>query len=408
MPQPATTIVRIDMALQQRKTIAYVGPFQFPDGGAGARRVLGVSMSLMDSGYDVIMGSGQRSSDNKLRISRLSITSLNELPDNQATLFKKVIRQLTWGGNTIAWLEGLSDRPDVIILAGGYTAYSKRLLPFCHHYKIPLIVDVVEWFQPSHLPGGFWGPFHLNVELAMRWYYVRARNIIPISHYLENYYCHKGCQTIRIPPTLDVQTTAARLDVNSCVEPLILAYTGVPGKKDLLNNVVEALLQVDPEGHRVHLVVAGPKPEELLRFPVLRRFRSSSLPSCVKALGHLTHEEALNVVREADFSVLLRPRLRYAQAGFPTKVPESLAVGTPVMCNITSDLGDYIHDGREGLICRNESVAACMETIERAIRLKSDQKESMRRAARSQAERSFDFRNYSILLDRFIQEARLP
>jgi glycosyltransferase involved in cell wall biosynthesis len=407
MPQPAIMIVRIDMALRQKKMIAYVGPFQFPDGGAGARRVLGISMSLMDSGYDVMIGSGQKSSDKKLKISGLSITSLNELPDNQATLFRKGIRQLTWGGNTIAWLDGLSHRPDVIVLAGGYTPYSKKLLSFCRHYKIPLIIDVVEWFQPSHLPGGFWGPFHLNIELAMRWYHVRARNIIPISRYLENYYCRKGCRTIRIPPTLDVKTTSARLDFNSGMEPLILAYTGVPGKKDLLNNVVEALLQVDPEGHHVRLVVAGPKPEELLRFPVLRRFRSSSLPGCVKALGHLTHEEALNVVREADFSVLLRPRLKYAQAGFPTKVPESLAVGTPVICNITSDLGDYIHDGREGLICRNESVAACMETIERAIRLKSDQKESMRRAARSQAECSFDFRNYSKALDRFIQEACL-
>ena len=171
--------------------------------------------------------------------------------------------------------------------------------------------------------------------------------------------------------------------------------------------MVEALLQMDPEGHQVRLVVAGPKPEELLRSPALKRLQSTSLPGCIKALGHLSHEGALDVVREADFTVLLRPPLRYAQAGFPTKVPESLAVGSPVICNITSDLGDYIQDGREGLICRNESVAAFMEAIERAIRLKPDQKESMRQAARSQAERSFDFRNYSEALDRFIQEACL-
>jgi len=395
------------MVLQQKKMIAYVGPFQFPDGGAGARRVLGISMSLINAGYKVIIGSGQRSTNKKMEIPGMSLTSLDELPDKQTPLIKKAIRQLTWGGNTVAWLEGLSYRPDAIILAGGYSPYSKKLLPFCHHYKIPLIVDVVEWFQPAHLPGGFLGPFHLNIELAMRWYHVRARNIIPISRCLEDYYCRRGCRTIRIPPTLDVQTTFARLDVNSGAGPLILAYTGLPGKKDLLNNVVEALLQIDPEGHHVRLVVAGPRPEELLRLAALKRLKATVLPGCVNALGYVTHERALNVVREADFTVLLRPPLRYAQAGFPTKVPESLAVGTPVICNITSDLGDYIKDGREGLICRNESVAACVEAIERALRLKPDQKESMRQAARSQAERSFDFRNYSEALDRFIQEAYL-
>ena len=37
-------------------------------------------------------------------------------------------------------------------------------------------------------------------------------------------------------------------------------------------------------------------------------------------------------------------------AGFPTKVVESLALGTPVITNLTSDLGFCVFDGRNGVI----------------------------------------------------------
>jgi glycosyltransferase involved in cell wall biosynthesis len=395
--------------MRMRMNALYVGPFIYPDDGAEARRVTGIGLSLLRAGFDVRIGCGNVSNDDSdsKTTALFDVINMNERYNANASRLFKAWRILTWGGNTANWIKNVTPRPHAVFLYGGRLSYLFRLIPWCHANHTPLIVDVVEWYDARHVLGGPLGPLHLSSELAMRYFHVKAKYLIVISRYLERYYQKRGCRTIRIPPTLDVQTTSARLDVNSGMGPLILAYTGVPGKKDLLNNVVEALLQMDPEGHHVRLVVAGPKPEELFRFPALRHFRSTSLPSCVKALGHLSHKEALNVVREADFSVLLRPRLRYAQAGFPTKVPESLAVGTPVMCNITSDLGDYIYDGREGLICRNESVVACMETIERAIRLKSDQKESMRRAARSQAERSFDFRNYSDSLDRFIQEACL-
>ena len=93
------------------------------------------------------------------------------------------------------------------------------------------------------------------------------------------------------------------------------------------------------------------------------------------------------------------------QAGFPTKVPESLAVGTSVICNLTSDLEDYICDGQEGLICADHTVNSFLIALNRAMRLTPEQKKAMRQAARKQAEQSFDYRNYADALSAFIQEA---
>ena len=41
--------------------IAYVGPFSYPDGGAAARRIFGMSLSLIAAGYNVLIVSGQES-----------------------------------------------------------------------------------------------------------------------------------------------------------------------------------------------------------------------------------------------------------------------------------------------------------------------------------------------------------
>ena len=58
-----------------------------------------------------------------------------------------------------------------------------------------------------------------------------------------------------------------------------------------------------------------------------------------------TVQEAVN---HADFTILLRNRNRATMAGFPTKIVESLACGTPVITTRTSDLEHYIVDGDTG------------------------------------------------------------
>ncbi|HYC63483.1 MAG TPA: glycosyltransferase, partial [Reyranellaceae bacterium] len=84
---------------------------------------------------------------------------------------------------------------------------------------------------------------------------------------------------------------------------------------------------------------------------------------------------------------------RTSRAGFPTKVVESLAVGTPVICNHTGDLAEHVRDGQEGLVCENATPAELARVIGAAINLPRDQRAVMRRLSRRQAELAFDFRS---------------
>ena len=48
------------------------------------------------------------------------------------------------------------------------------------------------------------------------------------------------------------------------------------------------------------------------------------------------------MVKKADYSIIIRDNNLVTRAGFPTKFVESVACGTPVICNDNSDLKEWI------------------------------------------------------------------
>ena len=86
---------------------------------------------------------------------------------------------------------------------------------------------------------------------------------------------------------------------------------------------------------------------------------------------------------------------RYAKAGFPTKVVESLSRSTPVICNLTSDLKDYLTDGQDALIVDACSAEALKVQLERAIIMSKAQRMDMCNHAAKTAENRFLYTNFT-------------
>lgn len=382
--------------------VVYVGPFGFPDGGAAARRILGNARSLREAGYEVEIASGQM--EGPAEYEGFPVHSLGERTAEHMGSALKRLLYAGMGTKTVAWLDALPRRPTAVILYSGYSPYFMRLIPWCREHKVPLIFDAVEWYDPPNWSWWLRSPYYWNTEVAMRHFATRAGNILAISSYLERHYAVRGCNTVRVPPTLDTAEVTPNLEPGD--GPLTLAYTGTPGHKDLFDAYLEALLDLDPGGTRVRLRMAGLSPEEVLAFPAMRRKGARALPGCVEVVGRVPQEKAMELTRGADFSVLLRPDTRTSRAGFPTKVVESLAVGTPVICNLTSDLGQHIREGREGVVCRDGTVPALKEALQRAMAFSREERAAMRAAARAEAERSFDYRRHTQALAEFMERAQ--
>jgi len=103
---------------------------------------------------------------------------------------------------------------------------------------------------------------------------------------------------------------------------------------------------------------------------------------------------------------LLRPLLRYAQAGFPTKFVESLNAGLPVIANLTSDLNLYLKDGYNGFVLNNYSVDELVSKIRFIMSLPKSSFNQLRINSKRTAVENFDYRLYTKKFDAFLNACR--
>lgn len=376
-----------------RPWLAYVGPFHYPEGGAAARRVLGMAQSLSIAGYDVVIASGAGDAladDGTLHVQESGI-AYGLLAERVAEHWPRPLRRFRYalmGKRTVDWLASRPTPPQAVILYSGYTPYLWRLLPWCRRNRIPLLFDAVEWYEPSQPLGYLTSPYQWNIEWAMRRLIPQVDGVIAISRYLAAYYRARGLPVAIVPPTTStIRSGDWRPDAQ-----LRLCYAGNPGgSKDDLPAILRSIAGLAAAGAPIHLTVAGPDHATIMA--MLDQPATRQLP-WLRAAGSLSHEHVRQLVGRMDFSILARPQCRTSRAGFPTKFVESLASGTPVIANLTSDLSLYLRDSETGLVCDSNTDASITATLQRALGLDAEVRMQMRSACLAQAREAFCPKNY--------------
>lgn len=387
-----------------RPWIAYVGPFHYPDAGAAARRVLGMAESFSLAGFDVVVASGAGDSHEAADtlVPQGPGISYCLLPERMAEHWPRPLRRFRYawmGARTVAWLASRPTPPAAVVLYSGYTPYLQRLLPWCRRNRVRLLFDAVEWYEPEHLAGYLTSPYQWNIEWAMRRLIPKTDGVIAISRYLADYYRSRGLPVAIVPPT----TSAIAAGDWQPDGVLRLCYAGSPGShKDDLGTVLQAVARLAEAGAAVRLDVAGPEPAHVA---ALLGLRSCTGVPWLHAHGMLPQGVVGQLVGKADFTVLLREDRRQSNAGFSTKFVESFASGTPVMANLTSDLGEHLRDGDTGLVCESNDVDSLAATLGRALALDVDARRRMRVACLAHAREAFVPRRHAESLGRLLADA---
>jgi len=237
--------------------------------------------------------------------------------------------------------------------------------------------------------------------MSMRYWVPKAGNVIAISSHLQDEFEKRGCNVVRVPPL--IQSNEFYSDEGHASESkLRLVYAGSPGSKDLLNTVIESVLRIDPSGQRLVLTILGPDVKEVSEYAALA---TRGIPPCLEPMGPVSHEKAIAAVRNADFSVLIRRPNRVSNSGFPTKVVESLMVGTPVIANLTSDLRLHLADGVNAMLAKGFDAESLSFQMSRSLELSVSKKNEMRRAAYIHSRRAFDGREYRMILAGLLEGA---
>ena len=381
--------------------IAYVGPFAFPASDANSLRVKSMVEALVIAGHSV-------------QVCAFTSTDLIDTFSNQVTvyhideykqgLFAKVhtgLRGLFLGNNTLDRLKSLKEKPEVIILYGTHLGYLWRLIHFCKLHDIRLLLDVVEWYDPRHLPGGVFGPFTIANELSMRFFAKKADGMFVISKYLQEHFSSQGCKTFRVPPLFSIQS-ARPPQFREKNGRLNLCYVGSPGKKEDFISMFQGLQIAYEAGSLFTMHVVGITAAQFQQSYGMENLSVLREADYIQFYGRVDNSQAKEIVASCDFLVLLRKCERFVQAGFPSKVAESLCLGTPVMANLMSDLSEYLIEGENSIIVPELSANAVASIIGQAIKIEDDRLKVMKDRALSLSERQFNPQIYSSEMSEFI------
>lgn len=375
------------------KILYLTGGF-FPKGTAYASRTLNLSRAMIAAGHDVrvIADCGETSCEDASNI----IEGVSYyLCDSRRTLSTKK-RVEAFCDLTLRSLR--EDSYDLVISSSDHDRFSK-IFRIVRMINIPIVLESCEWFGSYNWTYGLLNPRYYRFLYCWRKFYPKVDGVITISRLLENHYRQYTKNVVRIPTVLPEMDWDP--DRTSSDEYIRLIYAGSAGKsKDLLKNVILAISMLKESDPIIKLDIYGvDKPLVKMQLGK-KKTVLDALKDRVFVHGKIRQDEIHSRYCKSDYSILFRPKRRSSNAGFPTKLAESLMAGVPVICNDTGDVGLYVKDSFNGIIIDETTPE---EIYKRLSRLSLYQTSELRKHARNTAVTSFLWKNYSDKIDQFIK-----
>lgn len=280
---------------------------------------------------------------------------------------------------------------DAIVVCAMPTSVLKYLLTYAKCNQIILIHDAVEWYSPEEFRLGKLDKLYRKKNYWMRKLLPGNCRIIAISRFLQEYFDGQGNKTVYIPSMID--TTLYNASEKVYDGKIRFVYAGTPLKKDYLAVALKGIALLSQEEiAKLEIRIIGVSKEQAQKNGISTDV-ISKLGDSLVFMGRIPREQVFTYLKAAHFSILLRPaEQRYAKAGFPTKIPESLSVGTPVICNFSSDLGDFLSDGIDCIEVNSCNEKDMKKAVERVLNLDEYELRKLSVNARKLAVEHFDYR----------------
>jgi glycosyltransferase involved in cell wall biosynthesis len=311
-------------------------------------------------------------------------------------------RGLLMGDVTERFVRDSGLRPDAIMLYGTHLGYMWRMKRLARDFDVPLLLDIVEWYSPEDLPGGRIGPFAITNSFSMRHASLFVDGYSVISQRLASHYARARKPMVILPPIFE--PTAPQAKFSQRDERIHFGYAGSPGRKEALGVFFDALscLKKPKVQLSVHLVGLS---EHDVNELVPNALASCAGIATVHCYGRVPNEHSRKIIASCDFSILLRPLKRSNQFGFPSKLAESMAVGTPVFANLFSDLQDVLKPKHNAVIVENITPLEILKGLNQVVAMDASTREAMAQSAWMTACSRFSPLSQAAPIDRFVKDS---
>ena len=384
--------------------ILYIGNLLLPDGDAASHRVLGNAKALRASGYEVSIMGCKDNCEHGLLEEKMKHEGFDcyffERPSSMWQFFKF--------SESIGWIIPLIRHTRAsVIIAYNYPAIAlNKLRIYCHCKKIKIYSDCTEWydFKGRSLMSYYkrW-----DTKRRMENIHLKLDGVMTISQFLYDYYSGKNVRAICVPPLVDKASLKWQKGNESDESSYDLCYVGNPGKggKDKLNWIVHGLGKLSassPNRGNVNLTIVGINKEDYERYFGKLTDEESQV---VHFLGKLPNNAAIEVIKKSHYQIFLRDVNIATTAGFPTKFPESIACGTPVLTNRTSNISQYLQEGRNGYFLDVSTSQTLFESLQKVILASTSEKiAEMKQYCLN--DNSFDYHNYIEIFKDFFDDEK--
>jgi len=354
----------------EKGKIVYIGNFSFPLGNASGKRVYANGKIFRELGYEVIfigvdkdVGFTTKIENTKNVYDDFEYYNL-PYPQSGKQWFKysyifKVVRSFFQNKLELK-------KSDIVILYGSPTlsTFNTKLIKFCKKHKIATISDCVDWLASKTNNPVFniikWVDNTYQKAYANK----KTDGVVTISRFLSDYYEKSGCKTVIIPPLSPIKYSKDDFILNSD-KKIKICYAGLPFRKgmeikdpktlkDRIDLTIDLFLHAKENGCDFVFNIFGFTKEELIKALPSYKKKIAELSENIIFHGSKPNEEVTKEIMYSDFTILIRDDKRETKAGFPTKVSESISCGTPVITTKTSDLEDYIIEGKNGFFINIE------------------------------------------------------
>lgn len=341
--------------------ILYIGGFELPDKNAAAQRVVGIAKALRELGYTVCFLNSLKEFNGIEQIKK-------EYFGFECYEYRRE-REFDYLFSAKTALAKIADVKPDIILAYNYPAFAlDKIRKYCNTNNISCYADATEWYQATGSNLIYRIVKDLDTKRRMEVVQKKLDGIIAISRYLYDYY--KDCvNTAMIPPTVDLSEDKWKIPVERKDNAVTFVYAGSPSaQKERLDLIISAVEQV-PSEYNVLLNVLGINAEQFSQMYGVDIATSER----IKFWGRIEHRKVIEIIRMADWSIILRENNKVVQAGFPTKLVESISCGTPVIVNEFSNIKEYLDETNSIVIQEVTAInGAILKAISSSAKIRRD------------------------------------
>ncbi len=383
------------------KTVLFITLCKYPNGDASAKRYEVFMRYFKDKGYQMIfLGMGNGDYKKEEIIDGVNVVSFRKYSKPNA--IQKIINHAFIKTRILKYAIQKHFNADIVFVDPRFFKLFKRNK--MHFTSEKIIYSAVEYYSPSEyrFNGLFSYSYKQNVYFNEKFKSNDGR-IIAISSYLENVFKQRNIKTVRIPFVLNNKDNVQQI-IERNDDLFKFIYCGNPRKKDSLLKMLIAFSNVSNEcSHNFEVNIFGVTNEWLERQNIDREIKQV-ITSFTKFHGLKKYNFVSLEYFNNDFSILLRPEdERYAKAGFPTKISESLEHAIPPVTNFTSDLGLYLKDKYNCVECVGDTIDSFAVAIKKALALDKKQIVEMKRNAFKTAKEELDIHSFYNELDYILE-----